>query len=66
MGLGVEHVLVEADQVGRREDEVEVLERLGNPEALEPKISMVTKRKATGGKEVVGSPPCSRPAAVSV
>jgi len=34
MGLGVEHPLVEADDVGLGEQEVKVLERLGQPEAL--------------------------------
>lgn len=34
MRLGVENVVVETYQVGRREDEVKVLERLGDPEAL--------------------------------
>ena len=32
--LGVENPVVEADEVRGREDEVEVLERLGEPEAL--------------------------------
>lgn len=34
MSLGVEDPLVEADEVGLGEEEVVVLERLGDPEAL--------------------------------
>lgn len=34
MCLGIEDEFVQADDVGRREYEIEVLERLGEPEAL--------------------------------
>ena len=32
--LGVEHIIIQTDQFRPREDEIKVLERLGNPEAL--------------------------------
>ena len=34
MRFGIEHILVEVNDVGRREDQVKVLESLGQPEAL--------------------------------
>lgn len=35
MRLGVEHILVQADQIRWRENEIEVLESLGQPETLQ-------------------------------
>ncbi len=34
MGLGVEYEIIQTDEIGWREDQVEVLQRLGQPEAL--------------------------------
>ena len=41
MGLGVEDVVIQADEVGLRKDEIKVLERLGDPEALSRIVSWV-------------------------
>ena len=39
--LGVEHIVIQADNIRLGEDEVEVLERLCNPEALQGKLMLV-------------------------
>jgi hypothetical protein len=37
MSLGVEDIFVEADYIGRGEDEIKIFQRLGQPEALSRK-----------------------------
>jgi hypothetical protein len=44
MSLGVQHVVIQADDVWRCEEEVKVLERLGKPETLIVIVSILVQR----------------------